>query len=84
MIKYNVNDFVWVKLTAYGKEELEKQHNELSDKLKYSMSDYPFKLPEKDKDGYYKFQLWYLMQTFGHLMGCKSPFEMDIKLENKK
>jgi len=83
MKNFNINDFVWVKLTAYGITELKRQNNELSDKLKYSMSDYSFKLPEKDEDGYYKFQLWYLMQTFGPFMynGCRIPFETDIKID---
>lgn len=80
----NLNDYVYVKLTDVGRNELEKQHRELNSmfpnaKFKYN----PLK---EDENGFVKIQLWCLMSELGHLcvMGLKQPFETTIKLDNKE
>lgn len=69
--KFNVNDFVKIKLTDYGKELLE------SGKLRAHV-------PRKE-NGFYVLQLWELMNVFGEHVGngCKIPFETAILLEVK-
>lgn len=76
-MKFNVNEYVMVKLTEIGKAELRKQNDELRAVVK---SLRPYSEPEEDDQGYTKYQLWDLMSTFGHLMvmGCEPPFETDI------
>ena len=45
---------------------------------------YPYTAPIPDKEGWYRFQLWELMQKFGGHMynGCEVPFETGIRIEN--
>ncbi len=61
--KINLNVQVYVKLTEKGKEILSS---------KEFVSHFT-----PDHEGYYKFQLWELMQIFGKDLwnGCKVPFE---------
>lgn len=86
-VRFNVNEWVKVKLNDIGIQELQRQHNELDKAIKanggkgfteFSLS--------PDKDGYYKFQMHSLMQKFGHMMylGGRVPFETDIILLNAK
>lgn len=65
-IKFNINNYVKVKLTEKGKKVLKKQHDEL-EKLCKSIG--KFHEPETDENGYTKFQLWDLMRTFGSYIG---------------
>jgi hypothetical protein len=85
-MKFNINNYVKVKLTAAGKAELRRQRSEL-------MSEYQninlgeFKLPDEDADGWSKWQLHVLMNTFGHMCvnGSYSlPFETTIKIIQEK
>lgn len=80
----NMNDYVKVKLTELGIQELKKQHDEMNEHL-ISRGGMPYETFQinKDEEGYTKFQLWKLMSHFGHMMhnGAKQPFEMDIKLD---
>lgn len=87
-IHFNINNYVWVKLTELGKEILKKNHDELQTLIKQSggKNTFDFNLPETNENGYSKFQLWALMVEFGnHLyLGCISPFEPNIFFEMKK
>lgn len=76
-MKVNVNEWVKVKLKAEGIAELERQHNELRERLPKLK---PFSPPKTDDEGYTKFQLHCLMNRFGHMMvlGAEPPFELDI------
>lgn len=67
---FNVNNPVWVKLTAKG---------ELIVKAKNLPSH------EKDADGYEKWQLWELMNAVGEYLcnGCVVPFLMNIKIDQR-
>ena len=81
MIDFNINESVLVRLTEVGKDELLRQEDELR-------KTYPklgAKLPDRqeDDDGFTKWQLWSLINTFGHMVGMALPlpFESDIKLD---
>lgn len=82
-MKFNINNYVMVKLTDYGRNELQRQHDELVKTTGYKGAYQP---PKTDSDGYSKFQLWDLMATFGHMIfnGCNPPFETEIFIGEKK
>lgn len=86
-IHFNINNYVWVKLTDLGKEILKKNHDELQSLIDNSGGKciLEFNHPETNENGYSKFQLWALMAEFGnHLyLGCIPPFEPNILFEVK-
>jgi hypothetical protein len=69
IIKFNINNYVKVKLTPMGKEILKETY---------------FENIAEDDNGWSRWQLWELMLIFGkHLhMGLDNPFEIEIKLLN--
>ncbi|PAD85069.1 hypothetical protein CHH57_01800 [Niallia circulans] len=79
--KVNMNEYVKVKLTDYGIKILKEQHETLNEKIKtrggIGIGDFKVDI---DEDGYTKFQLWSLMNHFGHTTTITSdiPFELDI------
>jgi len=81
--KFNVNNYVKVKLTERGKEILRDRHEELDHHIKSrggkGVGTFILRL---DEEGYYKTQLWMLMETFGEHISIASepPFETDIIL----
>lgn len=64
----NINDNVYVRLTARGRSILLENAQPV---------------PVPDADGYTRWQLWDLMQTFGKYLfnGSIVPFETDIALD---
>ena len=79
-MKYNINYNVKVKLNESGKKILEDEHNRLQELIKpEGRRRFELKL---DNEGYYKTQMWDLMQTFGpHVhLSCEPPFETEIIL----
>lgn len=82
-VPFNVNDYVWVKLTPAGLEVLKKNNDQVR-------SWYPrlpeFTPPPADSDGYTRHQLWALMKDFGAYMtwGGESPFETKVFFETKE
>ena len=70
------NDYVRVKLTAYGREVLRKQHDEL-------VAAYPKSrlggdgVPDEDADGWSVWQLWRLMAKLGPAMTAGRPHAFD-------
>lgn len=64
---FNLNDSVWVQLTATGRAHLRERNNMRSETI----------------DGWSEWIGWDLMHTFGPLMvmGGEPPFNMDIRLE---
>lgn len=76
-MKFDVNEYVKVKLTDVGRKEILRQHDELRAIVK-SLAAYSE--PIEDEGGYSKWQLWVLMSTFGHMMinGGELPFETEI------
>ena len=78
-IKFNINYQVKVKLTSYGVSclyENYQKEKEIWDKLRPNQ--FTVKL---DDDGYYRTQLWTLMQELGkYVTMTKTPFETEIIL----
>ena len=79
-IKFNINDYVKIKLNPSGVKVLRQNHERIfgSELLKK----YPFKEPQKDKHGYSEFQMWHFMDEFGNMsMGSFNqlqPYETNI------
>ena len=78
----NMNSYVRIKLTSYGIEVLHRKHEGIR-------AAYPFigkfSPPKTDKDGYYKMQLWQVMNIFGQYMydgNINLPFELDIQIDD--
>jgi len=87
-MKFNINNYVKVKLTQVGIDELKRQHEEQKiahERLRSQGID-DFVLPKVDADGYSEFQLFNLMAIFGDLMweGLASPFEIEIIIDEPK
>jgi hypothetical protein len=70
-LPFNVNHFVWVRLTDVGLKHLRTPEHEW--RLKFL----------RTEDGWSQWQLWDLMYVFGPLMGngFPVPFETTVKLE---
>lgn len=89
-MKVNMNDDVFVKLKEKGFELLCNQYNEM-DKLYFSGNNQKtveYYKSLRNSQGFYRFQLWEFMQTFGSTMtmGFNEYFENDIhinKIEDK-
>lgn len=82
----NLNDTVKVRLTDYGMGIVQKEVDELN-KVILSNGGEPITLGIKpDDDGYVKFQLWVLMQTFGNYIRMEGPYPFDLNIvyENTK
>lgn len=80
-MKFNINKYVKVRVTPYGRSLLEKQHAELMEMIP-ECGRHPFRL-DIDQDGYSKFQLWDLMSRLGQYcqMGVEQPFETEVVFE---
>ena len=78
--KFNINDTVKVKLTEHGKQIHQQQWDRY---LRRGQIEYT--PPREDENGYSRWQMWNLMETFGpHMsLGVDCPFETDILIEYK-
>lgn len=80
-IEINLNQMARVKLTPYGIEIYQKLmtaiNTTLPDKLKIDIH------PRLDNDGYYRAELWRIMQEFGSVIGpgARQPFSATIFVE---
>ena len=75
----NINDEVWVKLNDHGREIAKKEWDDLvAENPKVTLK---YRHPFEDEEGWSRWQLWNLMQTFGsHLvMGRIPPFDTEIR-----
>lgn len=72
-MEMNVNNTVRVKLSVVGIAELMRQHDDLVSTTGYN-GDFNVIV---DDEGYTRFQLWALMNMFGHMMalGSQMPFD---------
>jgi len=81
-ITFNVNHYVWVRLTDRGRELLRQREQALWPNGRR------FQLPPRptDERGFERWQLWELMQELGHgwVLGMEVPFETDIEIERQK
>jgi len=71
---FNVNQMVEVKLTKEGLNILREEAE------KYNLA---FQKPETSSGGWSRWQLWQVMNKFGHAMGIENPrppFENDIRI----
>ena len=86
-VYFNINQYVYVKLTEYGKEVylnfINKPYIILNGEEKYKRFEDLWLKPEKD--GYYRFQFWRLIETFGEhtSVGFSNCFETDIYFDKK-
>lgn len=82
LINNNINNYVYIRLTNYGRQIHEKNHHEF-------WSHHPIEIrpmyvpPHEDGNGWSKWQLWHLMYDFGSTMGMgvDIPFETAIRME---
>ena len=83
-VAFNINDYVQVKLTAYGRKCLRDNYDKLNAAYGGQL---PFKHspPTEDKDGWSRWQMWSLMADLGEYisMGMNPPFETTIRVEVK-
>lgn len=84
MMLFNINNYVWVKLTAHGKRLLLEQYEREMTESPYLRG--KLNLPEEDADGWSRWQLWGLMSDLGKhcVMGFEPPFETTIRIEPRK
>lgn len=79
-MKFNINNEIKIKLTAYGKNILKEQHEEL---YKFIPEKRKFELPPEDSDGWSVWQMHDVMNRFGQYvwMGNNGlPFETGIEI----
>lgn len=79
MIKFNINNYIDIKLTDIGRDELKRQH------LAFFGDRVPYESPNEDSEGYSRWQLWDIMNKLGNLLGngFEPPFMPIIKIEIK-
>ena len=84
--EFNINDNVWVQLTPLGHQIHKRRQEDLKARIAsqggvYSFSYHPV---EEDVEGWSKWQLWVLMETFGehHGMGGGLPYKTTIRFFN--
>lgn len=79
-IRFNINYYVRVKLTEYGKKILRENYEEFRKSFPL-VGDY--QEPKEDENGWSKWQLWVLMSELGQYCcaGGNQPFETEIELE---
>lgn len=81
----NANENVKVKLTDFGISVLKERHDELNNFMKQQggkgLEKFELRL---DEEGFYRTQLWSLMNEFGHVMsmGYEVPFNLNIIITN--
>jgi len=81
LVKFNINNYVYVRLREPGRIELKKQHEELNKSFGGKLGDYT--APKEDGNGWSRWQMHDLMNRFGHMTSCgfDPPFETEIKFE---
>ena len=70
----NLNDFVKVKLTDYGKEIYYHKDDDFNEwRRQRGLKPFEPHFPKEDADGKSKFQLWDFMEIYGQYMGMAKP-----------
>lgn len=80
-IKFNISEFVRVKLTEHGIKILREQFDELHQWMPSVFKE--FQPPEQDAEGWSEWQLWKLMRAFGGdnmTQGSPNAFATDIEI----
>jgi len=84
-MKFNINDEVRIKLTDEGRERHRAQHDALMNRIPASAR-FDYRPPVEDSEGWSKWQLWVVMETFGphtHL-GSRNCFDTTIEIPDPK
>jgi hypothetical protein len=81
LIKFNINQIVRVKLTDHGRKIHRQQFRKFN--AQFPNGTFKYDPPKEDEDGWSRWQLWDLIETFGSHVGvCKLlPFETEIELD---
>lgn len=79
-VRFNINEYIRVKLTPRGKAIHQALHDELN--RRFPGAQLIYRPPTEDAEGWSRWQAWDLMQTFGpHIsMGFDPPFETTIEV----
>lgn len=83
---FNANHHVRVHLTDHGRAVHRRQHELLLGHLRaVARDEFPYVPPEEDEDGWSKWQMWSLLQTFGpHVwMTGELCFDLNIQFETE-
>lgn len=85
LVKFNINNYVQIRLTEAGRDILYKQHLQLQKYIQQKNLNYatvPFKINE-DSQGWSRWQFHTLISKFGAAISLSQqpPFELEIKLE---
>jgi hypothetical protein len=80
-VEFNINSTVLVKITPSGREKIMENRRHTAKYLHQQAAAQVLHIIE-DADGWSRWQLWGLMQEFGHMLrsGQSSPFETTIRL----
>lgn len=80
-LRFNANNYVYVRLTELGLQRLRDRAADLRARLPQINS--PYVEPTPDERGFYAFQLWAFMETFGAVagLGHRQYFEMDVEFD---
>ena len=79
IIDINLNEYVKVKLTDYGRKYLKDKWDSYNKEFKGILGEY--RPMTEDKDGYVKFQWHELINEFDYIDNSKMPFETNVKIE---
>lgn len=80
MVTFNINDCVRVKLTPHGHEIVRKRYEKLKAALPVT-ANFKFTPPKEDSDGWSRWQVWSLMETFGEHVGLALPIPFKTSME---
>jgi hypothetical protein len=75
MGEFNINNYVSVRLTDDGHKELKRQHDSLNLQLNGRLGEW--KGVKEDADGWSRWQMWDLMNRFGHMLSLGSVMPFD-------
>lgn len=80
-VEFNINNYVSVRLTDEGREELKRQHDSFNLQLNGKLGEW--KGVVEDSEGWSRWQMWDLMNRFGHMLslGSVMPFDPLIRLD---
>lgn len=82
MIEFNVNDYIYVRLTDVGRNELRKDHDKFNSEYCNVLGKYV--PPKEDENGWSKWQAHDIMHRLGKIMGpgFDPPFETTIRIKD--
>ncbi len=84
MIEWDINEYVWVKLTDRWRQIHREDHERLADRMyQHSGVKQSYTPPAVDADGWCRFPGWYLMKIFGpHIGPSADPlFNSTVRIE---